>query len=71
MRFKAKRSVVLKLHYFQAMNDPQPSTPTEFAAAINKAKPYKAFGPNGVSMIKILKTLVERGVRYLTMVFKL
>ncbi|XP_046802037.1 uncharacterized protein LOC111689347 [Lucilia cuprina] len=69
-RDKAKRSVVRKLHNLPVSNIPQPFTPSEVAVAINAAKPSKAIGPDGISML-MLKHLGERGVEYLTMVFNL
>ena len=69
-RDKAKRSVVRKLHNLPATDEPQIFTPAEVAAAINSAKPSKATGPDGISML-MLKNLGDRGVEYLTMVFNL
>lgn len=69
-RDKAKRSIVRKLHDLRVTDEPHAFTSTEVAEAINRAKPSKALGPDGISML-MLKQLDAPGVEYLTNVLNL
>jgi len=69
-RDKANRSIIRKIKKLRSQATPTPYTTDDVEAAIRKAKPSKAVGPDGIAMV-MLKNLPPTAIDYLTKIFNL